>query len=63
MIYCKRCKGRVFVDRQYSSEMHIETYCISCGERKFYHPPSQNRYGQWLLDLEKLRAKTTIASL
>lgn len=63
MIYCNKCNGRMFIDRQYSSEMHIETYCIRCGTRRFYHPPSQSRYGQWILSQEKLRAKTTITSL
>ncbi len=63
MIYCKKCNGRMFVDRQYSSEMHMEIYCIRCGSRTFYHPPSQSRHGQWILNLENLRAKTTITSL
>jgi len=53
----------MFIDRQYSSQAHLEIYCISCGVRRFYHPPSQSRYGKWLLDLENLRAKTTITSL
>jgi hypothetical protein len=63
MIYCKKCKGRMFVDRQYSSQVHIETYCITCGARKFYHPPLESKEGLWLLNLESLRAKTIITSL
>jgi hypothetical protein len=63
MIYCNRCKGRMFIDRQYSSVMHLETYCIRCGARRFYHPPSDSREGLWLLGRENLRAKTTIVSL
>lgn len=63
MINCKRCKGRIFIDRQYTSQMHIETYCVRCGERKFYHPPQDSREGRWLLLNEKYRAKNTITSL
>jgi predicted nucleic-acid-binding Zn-ribbon protein len=63
MINCKRCNGRVFIDRQYSSLMHIEVYCVRCGNRNFYHPPAESSEGKWLLEKELLRAKFTIASL
>jgi predicted nucleic acid-binding Zn-ribbon protein len=63
MIKCVKCSGKMFVDRQYSSIMHLETYCIRCGNRKFYHPPSDTTEGQWILNQERLKAKTTIASL
>ncbi len=53
----------MFVDRQYSSQIHIETYCICCGSRKFFHPPSDSKEGRWILNQENLRAKTTIVSL
>jgi hypothetical protein len=60
---CKRCKGKVFVDRQYSSVMHLETFCVICGDRKFFHPPEQSSEGLWLLEKEKLLAKSTITTL
>lgn len=63
MLWCKRCKGKVFIDRQYNSIMHIETYCIRCGDRKFYHPPQESVDGRWLLEKELSRAKFTIVSL
>jgi len=63
MLNCKRCNGKIFIDRQYTSHMHIETYCTRCGERKFYHPPSESREGTWLLLRERFRAKSTITSL
>ena len=63
MLNCKKCKGRVFVDRQFNSVMHIETYCVRCGDRKFYHPPQDTTEGRWLLLNEKFRAKNTITSL
>jgi len=63
MISCKKCKGRIFVDRQYSSTQHIETYCMGCGQRKFFHPPTESEEGKWLLAKEILRAKNTITKL
>jgi predicted nucleic acid-binding Zn-ribbon protein len=60
---CIKCKGRVFVDRQYTSVMHIETYCISCGLRSFFHPPTESEKGRWLLAKELSRVKLTITTL
>lgn len=63
MLKCYKCNGRVFIDRTYSSEMHLETYCIMCGTRIFYSPPQNTSEGKWLLKKEVLRAKATISSL
>jgi hypothetical protein len=63
MLTCEKCNGRVFVDRQYTSVDHMETFCMMCGFRKFYHPPTQSQEGKWLLLKEKYRAKSTITSL
>lgn len=63
MLKCKRCKGRVFVDRQYTAIDHVETSCIVCGDRVFYHPPLETSEGQWILQKEKSRAKHTITNL
>jgi hypothetical protein len=63
MLKCKKCNGRVFVDRQYTSTDHIETACLICGNRQFYHPVAATKEGQWILQKEKFRAKHTITSL
>jgi RNase P subunit RPR2 len=60
---CKRCEGKMFVDRIHSNIDHLETYCVKCGNRKFYHPPSESVEGKWLLQKEKFRAKSIIANL
>jgi predicted nucleic acid-binding Zn-ribbon protein len=60
---CKRCEGKMFVDRIHSNIDHLETYCVKCGSRKFYHPPSESAEGKWLLQKEKFRAKHIIANL
>jgi hypothetical protein len=63
MIKCEKCSKRMFVDRQYSNIDHLETYCICCGSRTFYHPPSSSKEGKWLLQVEILRAKRIIAAM
>lgn len=63
MLNCKKCNGRVFIDRTYSSPMHLETYCILCGTRNFYNPPQSTSEGLWLLKRELSRVKATISSL
>jgi DNA-directed RNA polymerase subunit RPC12/RpoP len=63
MIKCDRCSKRMFIDRQYSSILHLETYCMYCGSRKFFNPPEKTKEGRWLLEKEQLRAKTTISPL
>jgi DNA-directed RNA polymerase subunit RPC12/RpoP len=63
LISCRKCKGRMFVDRQYSNVDHVEIYCVRCGSRRFFHPPSESREGAWILLNEKSRAKHTITSL
>jgi predicted nucleic-acid-binding Zn-ribbon protein len=63
MLKCPKCKSRMFIDRQYSRVEHIETFCLNCGTRKFYNPPSASSEGLWLLQKETLRAKSTISPL
>jgi len=63
MLFCDKCSGRLFIDRQYTSYNHIEIYCIRCGGRSFFHPPTESKQGKWLLAKELLRAKFTITNL
>lgn len=63
MLKCDKCKGRMFLDRQFNTPGHLETYCMMCGNRKFYNPPENSSEGRWLLKKEVLRAKVTITPL
>ena len=63
MLKCKKCNGRVFIDRRFTAMIHVETYCILCGDRRFYHPPQNSVEGRWLLASELSRAKITIATI
>jgi hypothetical protein len=53
----------MFVDRQYTTGEHLETFCVLCGSRTFFHPPSESEQGRWILQKERSRASTTITSL
>jgi hypothetical protein len=62
MLKCKKCNGRVFIDRTFNSYNHIETFCIICGKRKFYHNFTESdTQAQWLLTTEQERAKFSIS--
>lgn len=63
MLKCSKCNKRMFIDRRFSGPGHLETYCLACGSRKFYHPPEDSEEGLWLLKKEQLRAKATITPL
>lgn len=55
---CKKCKGKMFVDRVHSAYDHLEIFCINCGARKMYHPPSKHgNFALWLEQMEKVMAK------
>lgn len=59
MLKCGKCKGRQFVDRVYTSEVHLELYCINCGKRDMYHyPQNHGERALWIFNQEKARAKS-----
>jgi hypothetical protein len=60
MIKCLKCNGRMFVDRVFLSQDHLELYCLNCGKREMYpHPESHGERSRWIMKLEKARAKRT----
>lgn len=50
---CRRCNGRVFLDRVFSDNKNFELYCILCGDRRFISKASE--LGQWLNKRESER--------
>lgn len=50
---CKRCNGRVFLDRVFSDNKNFELYCILCGDRSFVSKGTE--FGQWLNNMENKR--------
>jgi RNase P subunit RPR2 len=56
MLICKKCKGKIFVDRVHSAHDHLEIFCIICGYRKMFHPPSKfGKSIEWLQRAESQR--------
>ena len=51
MMKCKRCKGRVFVDRVYSQNLRVEFFCIMCGKRWMIR--RDNRFASWVARQEE----------
>ena len=51
-ISCKKCNGRVAVDRMYSQHLRVELFCIACGKRWIVKKDS-NRFALWVAELEK----------
>jgi hypothetical protein len=54
---CRRCNGRVFLDRTFSDNKNYELFCILCGDRRFVSKASE--LGQWL---KKKEAERMLAS-
>lgn len=59
---CKKCSGKVMVDRTLGSDIHIELYCLRCGKRwSLRYPEKYGGFGKWIMRREKeyLMAKDT----
>lgn len=50
---CRKCNGRVFLDRIFSDNKNFETSCILCGDRRFISKDTE--VGRWLEKMERLR--------
>lgn len=47
---CKKCGGRMYVDRLYEGSTKADIFCIMCGKRVFVSK-SGNALGEWLAKL------------
>ena len=57
---CKRCTGRVLVDRVLTADTHLELYCMACGKRwSFHYPQHQPFFVLWLHQKEKQLSRKT----
>lgn len=61
-MWCKACKGRVFIDRVFTTETRFELFCIACGNRWMLRK-DRNAFTKWLAkiekDLERMKNGTT----
>jgi hypothetical protein len=56
-MWCKKCGGRVFVDRVFSQKLHMELFCIMCGKRWMVNKETSG-FGKWLEKRENLNLKS-----
>lgn len=57
-IKCRKCKGRVLIERALSNDTHLELYCILCGKIWiFKYPEGQTGFVKWLWQKEKAYQK------
>lgn len=57
-MWCKRCNGRVLVDRVFTQDTHIELFCLMCGNRwSLNHPLNIGDFAAWLWKMEKTYLK------
>lgn len=59
---CKKCTGKVFVDRIFSEKRHLELFCIMCGKR-WMLDKEKSRFAAWLLNQEIAHANAAAVSL
>jgi hypothetical protein len=53
-MWCKRCTGKVLVDRVFTSDTHVELFCFNCGKRWVYHHPiNKEAFVVWIWKAEK----------
>jgi hypothetical protein len=58
---CKRCDGRVFIDRIFSDKKHLELYCIICGKR-WMLSKEKSKVAQWLMRLEQAHENAVVSA-
>jgi hypothetical protein len=59
-VKCRRCNGRVFLDRIFSDNKNFETSCILCGDRRFIGKDTED--GRWLAEQEQRRMAAGVLS-
>lgn len=55
MLYCRKCSGRIFIDRVHSNNGDIDLFCIKCGSRWMLHKSNPAAY--LFNKLEKMRER------
>jgi hypothetical protein len=58
---CKKCDGRVFIDRVFSQKLHMELFCVMCGKRWMINKET-NALAKWLDEKEYLHKRSSSIS-
>lgn len=56
---CKKCNGKVFVDRLFSEKKHLELVCVCCGKR-WMLDKEKSVFAAWLLKQEEAHAQAVV---
>lgn len=57
---CKKCNGRILVDRSLASDIHVELYCLWCGKRwTLRHPNNRGEFAKWIHKREQMFLKSS----
>lgn len=59
-LHCKKCSGRVFLDRTHSNYGHVEFFCMRCGKRWDIH--RDTIIAKYFTQLEKVRRSCYIGN-
>jgi len=51
-MWCRKCSGRVCVDRTFTEGRRLELACLLCGKRTFVNQ-EENIFGIWLAKRER----------
>jgi len=55
MLWCKKCNGRVLIDRTYSQGAHVELSCLQCGKNWMLNK-EKSALARWLVRLETAKS-------
>lgn len=58
---CKKCSGRVFVDRLLSEKSHVELSCLLCGKR-WMVPKEKNALAKYIDVRERYRENALVVT-
>jgi len=53
-MYCKKCSGRMFVERINDDNSFVEVFCTACGSRKILDKNNDNFFIKWLIRKEQV---------
>lgn len=59
ILICDKCGGRVFTDREYLAENHLELSCLACGKRWIWHNRIEGDFATWLHSQEMILREWT----
>lgn len=61
MLICRKCKGRILIERHLTTETYMELYCLGCGKAWYFEYPQKHKgFVKWLHKIEMDYQRRTI---